>query len=182
MCAQFYGCDNNMKKIILLFLLTFLFINEAMASSAFVVKKIEIQGSKGVSDATVYSYLPIKVGDTLSPAKTPEVIRSLYATGFFEHISLSREGNTLIIHVAERPIIGQLKISGNSVIPTDKLQEVLRSVGVVEGRVYDRAVLDKIKLSLLNQYYQLGRYNARVDIRVAPLERNRVQVEIIMSE
>lgn len=182
MCARFYGCDNNMKKIILLFILTFLFANVAIASQAFVVKKIEIQGSQGVSDATVYSYLPIKVGDTLTSAKTPELIRSLYATGFFDHISLSRAGNTLIIHVVDRPIIGQLKISGNSVIPTDKLQEVLRSVGVVEGRAYDRAVLDKIKLSLLNQYYQLGRYNARVDIRVAPMERNRVQVQIIMSE
>lgn len=171
-----------MKKILLLFMLTFLFVGKAIASQAFVVKKIEIQGSQGVSDATVYSYLPIKVGDTLTSAKTPELIRSLYATGFFEHISLSRHNDTLIIHVVDRPMIGQLKVSGNSVIPTDKLTEVLRSVGVVEGRVYDKAVMDKIKLSLLNQYYQLGRYNARVDIRVSPLERNRVQVQIIISE
>lgn len=174
--------DNNMKKIILLFILLFSLIDKALAAPTFVVEKIEVQGSQGVSNETVYSYLPIKVGDTLTPAKTPEVIRSLYATGFFEHISLSRQGNTLIIHVVDRPIIGQLKVSGNSVIPTDKLTEVLHSVGIVEGRIYDRAVLDKIKLSLLNQYYQLGRYNARVDIRTSPLDRNRVQVQIIISE
>lgn len=163
-------------------MLTFLFVGKAIALQAFVVKKIEIQGSQGVSEATVYSYLPIKVGDTLTSAKTPELIRALYATGFFEHISLSRQNDTLVIHVVDRPMIGQLKVSGNSVIPTDKLTEVLRSVGVAEGRVYDRAVMDKIKLSLLNQYYQLGRYNARVDMRVSPLERNRVQVQIIISE
>ncbi len=163
-------------------MLIFLFVSEAIASEAFVVKKIEVQGSAGVSDATVYNYLPIKVGDTVTSANTPEIIRSLYATGFFEHISLSRQGNTLIIHVVDRPIIGQLKISGNSVVPTDKLQEVLHSVGAVEGRTYNRSTLDKIKLSLLNQYYQVGRYNARVDIKVTPMERNRVRVEIIMSE
>lgn len=171
-----------MKKIILFFTLLFFFLAKAEAADAFVIKKIEVQGSQGVSNETVYSYLPIKVGDTLTPKQTPELIRELYATGFFEHISLSRQDNTLIIHVVERPTIGQLKISGNSMIPTDKLTEVMRSVGVVEGRVYDRAVLDKIKLSLLNQYYQLGRYNARVDIRVSPLERNRVQVQIVISE
>jgi outer membrane protein insertion porin family len=171
-----------MKKIILLFTLLLFFVGKAVASESFVIKKIEIQGSQGVSDATLKNYLPVKVGDTLSTSDTPDLIRELYATGFFEHISLSRQENTLIIHVTERPMIGQLKVSGNSIIPTDKLTEVLHSVGVAEGRVYDKAVLDKIKLSLLNQYYQLGRYNARVDIRVSPLERNRVQVQIILSE
>lgn len=176
------ACDHNMKKIILFFALLLLSFHQAFASDAFVVKKIEVEGLQGVSEATVISYLPIKTGQTFSSSSSPEILRTLYATGFFEHISLSRDGDTLVIHATERPIIGQLKITGNSVIPTDKLMEVMKSVNVIEGRIYDRAVLDKIKLSLLNQYYQLGRYNARVDVRVSPLERNRVLVQIILSE
>ncbi len=42
------------------------------------------------------------------------MMQSLYKTGFFEDISLSRDGNVLIIHVTERPTIGKLDIKGNS--------------------------------------------------------------------
>lgn len=170
-----------MKKrylIILLWLVPLL----AWASQAFVVKNIEFEGLQHFSRATVFSYLPIKPGQTLTAGETASIIRSLYKTGFFEHITLSREGNTLVIHVTERPIIGQLKISGNSVIQTDKLTTVMKSLDIAEGRVYNPAVLEKIKQGLLNQYYQLGRYNARVEVSVTPMSRNRVLVKITISE
>lgn len=170
------------KKILLLVLTLNLLISNVFAAEAFVVKRIQVQGLQRVSADTVTNYLPIKEGQTLRPARTAAIIQALYKTGFFEHISLSRQGNTLIIKVEERPTIGQLKISGNSVIPTDKLNTVMKSVDIAEGRVYNRAMLDKIKQGLLNQYYELGRYNARVDVTVTPQDRNRVLITINISE
>jgi len=170
------------KKIILTTLLLNLLIAKGFAASTFVVKNIDIEGLQRISADTVYNYLPVKRGQTLRPEKTAAIIDALYQTGFFEHISLSRDGNTLIINVIERPTIGQLKITGNSAIPTDKLTPVLKSVDIAEGRTYNRAMLDKIKQALLNQYYELGRYNARVDVTVTPESRNRVLVRIAISE
>ncbi len=171
-----------MRKIILLIILALHFVTAAFAAESFVVKKIEINGLQRISADTVYSYLPIRQGEALRPGKTTEIIKALYETGFFEHIQLTRQGNTLVISVVERPTIGLLKIIGNSVIPKDKLTEVLNSVDVAEGRVYNQAVLEKIKQSLLNQYYQLGRYNARVDVTINSMDRNRVRVSIVISE
>ncbi len=173
----------TMKKRILVFvlLLSVLFA-KVCAADSFVVRNISIEGLQRVSTETVYSYLPIKPGETLRSEKTGAIISALYKTGFFEHISLARDGNTLIIKVIERPTIGRLKISGNSSIPTDKLTTVMRGVGVAEGRVYDSVILEKIKQSLLEQYYSVGRYNARVDVFVSPMERNRVLVKIEISE
>lgn len=171
-----------MKKIILIYILLVCSLFEAAYADQFVIKQIQFDGLQRISEETVLTYLPLKVGQTFSTDDTVDTIRALYKTGFFDHIRLSRQGNTLIIHVAERPTIGQLIIKGNSAIPKDKLTSVMKSVDVAEGRVYDRAVLDKIKQSLLNQYYQLGRYNARVDVYVSPLERNRVLVRIDISE
>lgn len=172
-----------MKKIILLFTLLLIFIiAPTWAADAFVVRDIKIQGLQRISAETVYSYLPIKRGQSLSADKTRAVIKDLYKTGFFDHITLARSGNTLIIRVIERPTIGQLKISGNSVITTEKLTTVMKSVDVAEGRVYNRAMIDKIKQSLLNQYYELGRYNARVDVVATPQARNRMLVTIDISE
>lgn len=170
-----------MKKIILILTLFLNFLGVAWADS-FVVQKIEIQGLQRISPDTVYSYLPIKRGQTLSPDKTAAIIKALYKTGFFEHITLARQGSTLIINVDERATIGQLKISGNSFITTDKLTSVMKSLDIAEGRSYNQAVIDRIKQSLLNQYYELGRYNARVDVTTTPMSRGRVCVRIEISE
>lgn len=172
-----------MKKIIQLgLLLWFLCLNVAWADQSFVVRNIRFEGLQRTSPATVESYLPIKRGQTLQPAKTAAILRSLYKTGFFEHISLANDEGTLVIQVVERPTIGELKISGNSNIPTDKLTTVMKSMDVAEGRVYNPLVLDKITQSLLNQYYLMGHYNARVDTNVTPMPRNRVMVKITVSE
>jgi outer membrane protein insertion porin family len=169
------------KPILLLILLLNIFITSAWASQ-FVVKRIEIEGTQRISPETVYSYLPIKQGQVLRSDKTVSIIQALYKTGFFEHITLARNGDTLIIKVVERETIGELKISGNSVIPTDKLTAVMKSLDIAEGRAYNRAVLDRIQQSLLNQYYQLGRFNARIDVTVTQMPRNRVLVKIDISE
>ncbi|MBV9575156.1 MAG: outer membrane protein assembly factor BamA [Gammaproteobacteria bacterium] len=180
-----YATDGEiMKKLIglLLIILVSQFANVSWAQEAFVVRKIEFQGLQRISTQTVENYLPIHTGQRLQATQTAAVLRSLYKTGFFDRITLSRENNTLIIHVIERPTIGQLKITGNSVIPTDKLTAVMKTLDVAEGRIYNPVVLEKIKQSLLNQYYQLGRYNARVTITSTPMSRNRVLVKIDISE
>lgn len=171
-----------MKKITLTCVLLFnLFMSMAWADS-FIVQKIEVQGLQRISPETVYSYLPIKRGQLFNSEKSAAIINALYKTGFFDRITLERSENTLIINVAERQTIGLLKISGNSIISTDKLTSVMRSLDIAEGRVYNRVMIDRIKQSLLNQYYEVGRYNARVDVTVTPMERNRVQVRIDISE
>ena len=170
-----------MKKLAYLLILISQLFATVWADS-FVVRNIQVEGLQRTTPATVESYLPIKRGQTLQPAKTAAILRALYKTGFFDHISLSRSGDTLIIHVVERPTIGQLKMSGNSVIPTDKLTTVMKSLDIAEGRVYNPVMLDRIRQSLLNQYYQLGRYNARVTVDTSPMPRNRVAVEIHISE
>lgn len=168
-----------MKKIF--FLLIFL-AQACSVAQAFVVKNIVVQGLQRTSTATVESYLPIKRGQSLKASQSGSILRTLYKTGFFETISLEQEGNTLIIHVTERPTIGQLKITGNSIIPTDKLKGVMQSLDIAEGRIYNAAVVERISQSLLSQYYQLGRYNARVNVHVTPMSRNRVRLTIEISE
>src|SRR5258706_2825599 len=103
-----------MKKIVIIFiLLANLFIASAVAQQSFVARSIQFEGLQRISPATAQTYLPIKPGQLVSREKTSAILRALYQTGFFEQVTLSHSGNTLIIHVIERPTIGLLKISGN---------------------------------------------------------------------
>ncbi|KOR29858.1 membrane protein, partial [Achromatium sp. WMS1] len=73
-------------------------------------------------------------------------------------------------------------IDGNKDFPTDKLKEGLKDIGLAEGRVFNRSVLDKIGQELRRQYFSRGKYAVTVDIKVTPLERNRVAVQLQISE
>jgi outer membrane protein insertion porin family len=61
-------------------------------ADSFTVENIEVIGIKKISIGTVFSYLPINVGETLDLERTPEIIRELYSTGFFDDMTLHRRG------------------------------------------------------------------------------------------
>ncbi len=161
----------------------FLFCSQLSFADIFKVSAIEVQGIQRISKATVIDYLGVNVGNEFNTANSAKVIRALYDTHFFTTVSLARQGNVLIVNVEERPTIGSLKIDGYQSIDKDKIKEVMKSVGLVEGQELDNATLKKFSDSLLQQYYQMGRYNASVNVDVSkPDKQNRVRVNITVSE
>ena len=61
-------------------------------ADAFRVENIRVEGLQRVSEGTVYNYLPVNIGDRLTPQRTREAIRALYDTGFFRDVELRRDG------------------------------------------------------------------------------------------
>lgn len=148
----------------------------------FVVKNIRVVGLQGLSSQTVINYMPIKVGQTLQAGDTANIISALYQTGFFSDVSLSQQGNTLIVNVTERAVIANIKVTGNSLIASDQINNVLKQTGLTKGQTLDKSVLDDVTKSLKSAYDLQGHYNARVTTVITPISRHRVNVEIHISE
>ena len=102
---------------------------EPLGDSRFVVGDIRVEGLLRVSEGTVYNYLPVNIGDELSPLRLREAMRALYETGFFRSVELRRDGSTLIVVVRERPTIESFEIKGNKELKTEDLTKSLRQVG-----------------------------------------------------
>ncbi len=163
-------------------LLLCLLLASSWAYADFVIEDIRVEGLQRISAGTVFNYLPVSVGSTLKEQDYPEIIRSLFKTGFFTDVNLERDGNTLVITVVERPAIAEINISGNKDINTDDLKKKLKEIGFAEGQVFDRALLDKVQQELLAQYYSRGKYAIKITTQVRPLERNRVAIDLDISE
>ena len=58
----------------------------------------------------------------------------------------------------------------------------LKDIGLAEGNVFDRSLLEKVELELERQYYSRGKYGVKIETTVTPLERNRVGILIDVSE
>ncbi len=148
----------------------------------FVVKDIRVEGLQRTEPGTVFSYLPVKVGELMTEEKAQQALRALFATGFFRDVRLEVENDVLVVLVEERPAIAQVDFSGVREFETDTLRRVLRELGLAEGRTFDRAVLDGAEQELKRQYLSRGRYAAEVQTTVTPLERNRVGINFAVTE
>jgi outer membrane protein insertion porin family len=148
----------------------------------FTVGDIKVEGLQRVSEGTVYNYLPVNIGDHLTPQRVREAIRALYATGFFRDVQLRRDGSTLIVVVLERPSIESFEITGNKDIKTEDLQKSLRGVGLATGKTFDRSVLEDVTQYLTDQYFARGKYGVRIDSKVEEEAGNRVKIKIDIKE
>lgn len=154
----------------------------AQLAGPFVVKDIRVQGVQRTEPGTVFSYLPVKVGDTLTEERAQQAVRALYATGFFKDVRLEVENGVLVVLVEERPAVAQIDFSGVSEFQPDVLKRVLRDQGLGEGRTFDRSVLEGAEQELKRQYLSRGKYAAQVQTTVTPLERNRVAISFAVTE
>lgn len=154
----------------------------AQAIEPFVVKDIRVEGIQRIEAGTVFSYLPVRVGDELDADRAAAAIKALYATGFFSDVRLERDGDLLIVVVQERPAIGEVNINGAKEFKADELKESLKQIGLAESRIYDKSILDKAEKELKRQYLSRGKYAAEVASTVTPLERNRVAIALNIDE
>jgi outer membrane protein insertion porin family len=154
----------------------------AHATTPFVVKDIRIEGLQRIEPGTVFAYLPIKQGDTFTDDKASEAIRALYATGFFNDVRISTEGQVVVVNVIERPAIASIDFSGLHEFEKDALLKALKTVGLSQGRYYDKSLVDRAEQELKRQYLTRGFYAAEVTTTVTPLDQNRVSVLFSVAE
>ena len=152
------------------------------ATDEFVISDIRVEGLERISSGTVFNYLPIQVGDRFNDSRSQEAVRALFKTGFFDDVRLQRDGDVLVFVLTERPTVGSIDISGNNDIKTEDLLESLGQLGFSEGEVFQQAMLERVERELLEQYFSRGKYSARVNARTAPLDNNRVSINIDIFE
>jgi outer membrane protein insertion porin family len=168
-----------MPKVLLLALVL---IAPSVVAETFIISDIRVEGLQRISAGSVFAALPVGVGDIVDGRVVRESARSLFATGNFDDIRMGRDGNVLVVIVAERPSISEINIEGNKAIETEALLDGLKGAGLAVGQVFQRSTLEGMQLELQRQYVQQGRYDANIETEVIPEPRNRVTVNIDVDE
>ncbi|NHZ97098.1 outer membrane protein assembly factor BamA [Massilia sp. CCM 8734] len=155
---------------------------QALAVNPFVVKDIRVEGIQRTEAGTVFSYLPVRVGETFNDEKSIAAIKALYATGFFKDVRLEEEKGVLVVLVEERPAIATVDFTGTKEFEKDVLVKALKEIGVGETKIFDKASVDRAEQELKRQYLSHGLYGVKITTTVTPIERNRVTVMFNVDE
>ena len=173
-----------MKAVVALIYLALILvqISPVKAEDSFVVEEIKVNGLQRIAAGTVYNYLPVTVGQRFYLNQIAPTMNGLFKTGFFKDINLVRAGNILVINVIERPSIARIIFKGNIDLSDEVLEEALTKIGLSEGKVFNRQVLEQVEKELRRQYFSHGKYGLRLETEVANLTRNRVGIKVEISE
>lgn len=170
------------NKLLISSVLIALSINTAFCWDSFKVEAINYEGLQALSPQLFDFSMNIKPGQVITPEKSNKLLQDLYNTGYFEDIKLDRKGNTLIIEVKEQPTVAKITFKGNKLIKTKSLNQVLLKTGLVVGNSVNPLLLKQIRLSLMQEYYNQGKYSAIVKVKQKKLSRNRVAITVDISE
>jgi len=151
----------------------------AHAQSAGTVSAIRVEGNKRVEPETVRTYLSFNVGDPYDLAKVDESLKTLFATGLFQDVRIRREGSTVVIIVAENPIVARVAFEGNKQIEDDAL---VAEVQLKPRTVYTRARVQADVQRILVLYRRQGMYAAQVDPKIINIDNNRIDVVFEINE
>ena len=177
----FLNFYNTHLKKIFLFCLAFLSFM-AVAFDEFIITDIRIVGLQRVSIGSIFTAIPVSVGDKMNQGKVSEITKALFSTAQFNDIQVGKDGNALLISVLERPSISAIELDGNKALKSEDLLKGLEGAGIAEGQVYKRSTLNGMKSELVRQYASQGRYGAGVEIETINKPRNTIELKIIIDE
>ena len=164
-----YGC-----------LMTALLICAPLKAWADNVRQIAVSGSERIEEATVVSYMDLKIGDPLDDAAVDRALKSLFGTGLFADVQVESAGGGVVqVSVVENPIINQIGFEGNDKIDDE---ELLSEIQMRPRQVFTRTKVQS-DLARLNQVYRRqGRFSVDIEPKVIRLEQNRVDLVFEINE
>ena len=151
----------------------------AVASPGGAISDIRVEGNQRIETGTIRSYMLVSPGDPYDPDRVDRSLKTLYATGLFADVSISRDGSVLVVRVQENPIVNRIAFEGNHKLTDENLRG---AVQLKSRAVFTPALAQADRQHILDMYAKRGRFAARVEPKVIELSQNRVDVVFEINE
>ena len=143
------------------------------------VSAIRITGNQRIEEGTIRSYMLIQPGDGFDPDRIDRSLKTLYATGLFQDVTITRDGTGLSVKVVENPIVNRIAFEGNRKLNDETLRGVLQ---LRARAVFTPQLAQADRQRLVDLYAKRGRFAATVEPKIIRLDQNRVDVVFEVNE
>ena len=180
------------KIIKFVFLVSLFFSIQSFANP---INKIDFVGLNVISNTTLMSILPVKIGDQYNENTSDEIIQTLFNTGYFSDISVTNNNDNLTITLSENPYIKYFNVSTGTgsnwsnwlnneqeLLDTSSLNELIESNNLSAGNIYTKPKLVDFVTSLKTKYIAAGYYNSQIDSVIEIDSQNRIGIELNINQ
>ncbi len=147
--------------------------------SAETINKIEFEGLVHISKENAKEIIKLKSGKDITKEDIDQSIKRLYAQNYFEDIWVEQNGDTLIYHLKEKPIVAKVELKGLS---KDKNSEILKRSGLKKGDLYDDRKIKEVKNRIQKDLEAQGYFDSVVEVENKKLNEGSLQTTITVKE
>jgi len=141
--------------------------------------EIVVEGNRRVEADTIRSYFKAAPGERLDAAKIDAGLKALYASGLFQDIHVSTQGNRLIVTVVEAAVIDRVAFEGNRRM---KDEQLLQEVQSKARGTLSRPVVQADTQRIIEIYHRNGRFDVGVTPQIIERPNNRVDLIFKIDE
>ena len=163
-------------------LLCLFLTSEEVRAEEFYIQEITVEGLQRITRSKMLGVTQLQPSSFLTEQDIGGALKDIFATGFFDNVSIRYEENNLSIRVKERPSVEEIIIEGNKLIKTEQLLDALRLSGIKQGEIFPSNKFSVILNELHLLYAEQGRYGTQITADTEILEGNRVRLTINIME
>ena len=181
------------NKFRILISLLFLFFTTQSLSSP--IQKINFIGLNNSSEDSILQIMPFHVGQTFDDTSSNLIIESLFKTGLFSDISITKTEDNINITLKENPTIKYFDfeldsgsgfsrwLKGEKMLFTNEiLNDELVDNALSAGNPYTQRRLDEFILLLESKYSESGYFNSIITPNVSIDSQNRAGIVLSVSQ
>ena len=150
-----------------------------VAAQTYQFTTFDVEGNLRLDTATIQSLSGIARGQTLSAGELNAAVQRVRDSGFFESVSVSTNGNRLVLNVVEFPTVNQVEFEGNNRLKDDALLRIVRSL---PRRVFNASIAEEDTQRIAQAYADQGRLTASVTPKIIRRSDNRVDLVYDITE
>ena len=144
-----------------------------MAFAAPGASQIVVEGNRRVDTDTIRQYFKAAPGEHLDADKINAGIKALYASGLFQDIHVTTQGDRVIVTVVEAPVIDRLAFEGNHRMKDEQLQDEIQSKA---RSALSRPMVQADTERIIEIYQRNGRFDVTVTPQIIDRPNNRVDL------
>jgi outer membrane protein insertion porin family len=137
------------------------------------IRSIEVTGNQRIEAGTIRSYMLVLPGDPFDPDRLDRSVKTLFSTGLFQDVQLSRQGDVLIVTVAENPLVNKVAFEGNKKLGDDQIRTEIQTK---PRAVFTPSMVEADRRKILDLYSKKGNFDATVEPKIIRQSQNRVDV------
>jgi outer membrane protein insertion porin family len=120
---------------------------------------VAVADNRHTDAAMIRSYFHLAPSGRLDPATIDAALKSLYAIGLFSDVKITRDGDRVVVQVAENPTVQQIAFEGNKKVKDDELKKAVQTKA---GGPLSRFLVQADVERLIALYRQHGYFQAQI--------------------
>jgi outer membrane protein insertion porin family len=140
---------------------------------------ISVAGNRHIEAGMIRAHFHVRGSAQFDAATLDAALKSLYATGLFQDIKISREGKRVIVTVVENPTVDRLAFEGNKKLKDADLTKALQSK---PGGPLSRALVHDDIERMIELYRQHGYFGVKIDPETIKTKNGRITLVFEIKE